>query len=474
MDGTWIPPVDAPDNRPGSPVRPRWHLLLDDPAPARALVVGTVAPGVEAWLTELGASVRRVGRVGGLPSPADLVVVGPDEAAAVDGEALRWVARCCGPQGSLWLPGRRTPRREHLLRSHGFPVRRWDRLPRSRPPATATGVVACRRGPAARPPDWLVALGVRAGWGGDGRWSLTTPGAYPSQKSVAHLRPGPGGGRRLVVKVTQHPRFNGRLENEDRRLREVAASGPAAARRVPAVLGAGRVGGLAAVVEEGLEGRPFLEVSHLTADCGHAADAVAAVAAVGVATRGAVPGVDLAAAMGGLVDRFTARVQPSAAVEAVLRAQVDVVAAAPVVPTVMFHGDMGTWNLLVVDGVVRILDWESAAPTGPPLWDLFHLMRSYAVRSGRRRGRGRERSLARHLVQGSSLTDTFAGWVDHHCRLLAIDRQLVAPLFHLCWVHRAVKESARLADGRPGHYGPLCVRLAEERGAPGVRRLLGT
>lgn len=463
------------DNRPGGLVRPAWHLLLDRPEPERVLVVGGVEPSVEAWLADLGAKVRRLDRAAGRSTPVDLVIVGGDAAGSVGGSDLAWLARCCGSTGSLWLPGRRSSRRDRHLRELGFVVRRWAGPGRSTVHWTPSpGVVACARGAPDRPPSWLEEIGRRAGGNaGGGAWNMSTPRDYPSQKTVAHLRSRAGGGRPLVVKVTQHPRFNDRLDNEARRLRELEVAARGAPARAPRAFGVTRVGGLAAVVEERLAGRPFLAVSRLAPDCGWAVDAVAAITGVGQATRTVGPGHHLAEMISPLVEPFIVRHRPPAAVAAFLRSQVEVLAAAPEVPAVMFHGDLGTWNLMVVDGRVRILDWESAEMPGPPLWDLVYLLRSYAVRSGRRHGRGRDRAITRHLLEGSSLTTAFDGWIRHYCRTLGLPRDLVAPLFHTCWMHRAVKEATRLRTDQAGHYGPLCIRLVEGRSAPGLRRLLG-
>ena len=93
--------------------------------------------------------------------------------------------------------------------------------------------------------------------------------------------------------------------------------------------------------------------------------------------------------------------------------------------------------------------------------------------AGRRRGLDRDRAIRRHLMGSSSLAVLGADWVRGYGERLGLDRALVEPLFHTCWMHRAVKESLRLGPGQAGHYGPLCLRLVEHREAPGVRRLVG-
>lgn len=476
--GRWTP--DPPgENRPTTPRWPRWRLLLDDPAPATVRVVGEVAPSVERWLGAIGAEVRR-----GTAGPdegerADLVVVGDDAAPRADlPDALRGLAGSCGPGGAIWLPGDRTERRVRALAAAGFARRCW--LPatehgrRARRPR-ALGVVASVFGPGERPPRWLVDVTDGVGWDPTGPWTLALPGAYPSQKAVAVVRPARPGGAAAVVKLAQDPRYDGRVANEARALRALADALPAfAARRAPALLAETRVAGTAAVVEEALLGAPFLEASSLRPDCPLAADAAAAVTELAVASRGRTTGAALADALAGLLARYVELQHPPPAVADELARQILVVATRTAVPTVVVHGDLGTWNLLVVDGRVRILDWESAGTGGPPVWDLAHLVRSYAVRAGRARGLPRAQAIGRHLVKGSPLTRTMAGWMRAHRDSLGIDPELGEALFHTCFLHRAVKEASRLGPGQVGHYGPLCALLVTRRRAPGLRQLLGT
>jgi Ser/Thr protein kinase RdoA (MazF antagonist) len=475
----WAP--DPPgDNRPSLLRWPRWRLLLDDLAPASVLVVGEAEPGVERWLGSTSAQVRWVGGPRGLTRAADLVVVGADAADAfTDRHALRWLVRSCAVGGTAWLPWDRTPRRERALAAAGFLRRQWlasTAAPRRLRMTSGAGVALSRLGPSDRPPQWLTTLGSSVGWDADaGSWSLSIPGAYPSQKAVAVLRPGAAGDAAVVVKLAQDPRFDDRVQNEARALRGLADAAPAfTAARAPAVLGELGVGGVAAVVEGALLGAPFLEASTLRPTCRLAADAAAAVTELAAATSTVVAGADLATGLADLHSRFVADQRPSRDAARELERQVGVIAARRTVPAVVVHGDLGTWNLVVVDERVRILDWESATVDGPPLWDLAYLMRSYAVRSGRRRGLSRMRSITRHLVDGSPLTSAMATWVRAYRDVTGIDPELAEALFHTCWMHRAVKESARLAPGSTGHYGPLCALLVAQRRAPGVRQLLGT
>ncbi len=474
----WEP--DPPgDNRPTLVRWPRWRLLLDDPTPARVLVVGEAEPDVERWLDDIGAQVRWVGGPRRLTRPADLVIVGPDAVTLfTDRRALRGLARSCSEDGAVWLPWSRSRRRDAALAAAGFGRRLWqgDTDPaadRGRRGRAAVGVVAARRGPADRPPAWMATLGADVGSPPAGWWRLSTPGAYPSQKAIAQIGPAPGTAG-VVVKLAQDPRFADRVRNEALALRGLAGVDPAfAARRAPAVLADADVGGAAAVVEQALWGQPFLRASTRRPDCALAADAAAAATELADVRPVSVAGSQMAHQLDHLRARFVAAVQPSSVVADLLEEQVAIVAARATVPAVVVHGDLGTWNLLVLDGRVRILDWESAAAAGPPLWDLAYLARSYAVRCGRRRGLTRSLAIERHLVTGSRLTDTLAGWFAAYRHRVGLDPELGEALFHTCWMHRAVKEAARVGPGE-GHYGSLCAHLLQRRREQGLRQLLGT
>ncbi len=54
-------------------------------------------------------------------------------------------------------------------------------------------------------------------------------------------------------------------------------------------------------------------------------------------------------------------------------------------------------------------------------------------------------------------------------------RDLIEPLFHLCWMHQALKEATRVAPERVagGHYNRLLRLGLERRGAPTLQRLFG-
>jgi aminoglycoside phosphotransferase (APT) family kinase protein len=146
-------------------------------------------------------------------------------------------------------------------------------------------------------------------------------------------------------------------------------------------------------------------------------------------------------------------------------------------PLVFQHGDPGAWNALATpDGGVAFLDWEAADPCGMPLWDLLYFLRSYGVGAARATGGPRDAlsAFTRVYLEGSALADLLADTVGSYCARIGLDPRLVAPLYHLCWVQRAVKEATRLPVEQlgTGHYVRLLRRGLQQDTGPELRRLL--
>jgi hypothetical protein len=467
-------PAPALGNRPGDLTCPNWLFELDDPAPGRAILGTASSPQVLRWFHDRRIPVDLVapGTIS-LPPPAPLLVLD----SRLSGSAGRRL------QDPTWL---RATNAVVLARA---PDAAWARALRAaglgriravrtqgaprRPAATVHLASAPRTPDAGRVdlPAWLASLLPPGGLPGRATWSLRVPTAYPSQKAVA-IVPADDPTGTVVVKVTRHPRFNERLENEAATLETIAGWDESIARRVPRMVATGEVAGLAAVAQQAIAGEPFLRRAALRPGCDLAEDAVAAITDVGATTRRNDAGA-WCGRLEGLLERFVEGHAPPPAVAAHLTDQVARLVADPP-PAVLFHGDLGTWNLWVDPGDhVWILDWESAELAGPPLWDLLYFARSLAVRAGRRRGQTRHRAIGRHLLGSSPLALQTAGWVQRYGERLELAPRQIEALLHTCWMHRAVKEQARLLPGDPGHYGPLCIRMIEQRDAPGLRRLVG-
>jgi hypothetical protein len=111
-----------------------------------------------------------------------------------------------------------------------------------------------------------------------------------------------------------------------------------------------------------------------------------------------------------------------------------------------------------------------------PLWDVLYLLRSQAVVVGRRGGtRRRLAAVDRFLFERSPLSDMVVGVIERYVERVRLDPALVEPVFHLCWMHQALKEATRTTPEqvRAGHFNRLLRRGLERRTAPTLQRIFG-
>ncbi len=309
----------------------------------------------------------------------------------------------------------------------------------------------------------------------DRPWAFWAPGRYPSKKILFFAFDRDGARPEIVVRLTRSAALNYRLENEWRALCQIERSGAPDAETVPQPRFFGYHGGLAVLGESAVDGEPFQQRSSARDDCPYGRTAVEWLVDLGVRTadhRSFGPG-EIAGAVSAIHDRFTRTYTLSPEHRRALAAYVG--ALGTDLPTVRQHGDPGTWNLLVTPtGRVAVLDWEAYEQHGMPLWDLFYFMRSYGVWASRVDGtRDPLDGYARRFFADSPMNRLLTSAVAQFGDRADLARELVEPLFFTCWMHRAVKESARLEPQRleRGHFVRLLRRCLDERRSPGLRRL---
>jgi aminoglycoside phosphotransferase (APT) family kinase protein len=338
-------------------------------------------------------------------------------------------------------------------------------------------------GEGARPPRWLreIADGFGVDLGGC-RWGLAANGQYSSRKVLFFLWDADAPAEaspRWVVKLTRDPALNGRLENLARALEALHRIPEIDERSVPRAAFHGHHAGLAVVGEGVVDGGPFAGRSAWNAECGVAANAVEWLTNLAAATAFPAPPTEVAGALRRLFEDFAGIYDLRADEHAFLKDQLDAVEqSAASFPLVFQHGDSGTWNLFANRaGRVAFLDWEAAEPDGIPLWDLFYFLRSFAVGCAQNGGThdrltAIEATMFADAPHGRMLVDA----VERYRERTGLDPVFVEPLFHTCWMHRALKEATRLTpDQLPGgHYFAMMRLGIARRGAPTLRRLFGS
>ena len=346
-------------------------------------------------------------------------------------------------------------------------------------PWTVRGARLATRSRMDGPPAYVTEIAAAAGVNIEAcGWTLLAPGDYATQKVLLVLLDPEHDRPRTIVKISPNPAHAGRLRTEAAALSHLATL-PIAGGRVPVVEFAGEHAGRGIVGERWISGRPFEAVARTAADSPQYAAASGWLASLAEATVRRRDAGEVGDALRDLFERFRAALPVSADELGALEEDVRAVEShAGSMPIVFQHGDPGTWNL-VVDAEDRVvfLDWEAAEPEGMPLWDLFHLQRSYGALEANRAGaRGRGEASLRHLASASPLQERFAAETADHARAVGLAPELVAPLFFTCWMHRALKESTRRTPSTldRGPYLRFLRAMLARRAEPEVRRLLGS
>ena len=333
-----------------------------------------------------------------------------------------------------------------------------------------------------RPPRYLRSLAQTAGIDLDTyRWGMSARSRFNSRKVLFFLFDRSSSSPEYIVKLTRDSTFNARLENECHALRFLHAQGLGARGILPQVVFFGHHGRLAIVGETAIDGMPFRVRTRATVDCPYARSAIDGLIDLGAATadRTAASPLQVAEGLGVLFNRFAQLYQLAPAERDFLAEQIAMIAGSRTAfPLVFQHGDPGTWNVIVrEDGQSVFLDWEAAEPKGMPLWDLFYFIRSFAMSVARASGKQDSLNVfAQQFIAEATLSPLLVEATERYCDRSGVPKDLVAPLFYSCWMHRALKETTRLtrAGLERGHYVNLLRLCIEHRNAPVFRSLFSS
>jgi hypothetical protein len=241
---------------------------------------------------------------------------------------------------------------------------------------------------------------------------------------------------RWIVKFVRVSGYPDPIDRDERALAAVAEAGGLAAARAPRFLGRFDVSGLAASIETAAAGRrlsAILGAAGSRATKVRAVDAVAEwIVGVGLETRREGAAEE--------VERLRREVLASwpAAPDGLL----DDLAA---LPAVFQHNDLGTWNIMSRGGSdFTALDWESANPSGLPLWDLWYFLAD-ALRMLDGESAADDRAFARLFRGEAKASFELFRWTRTAVEALAIPAQAVGKLATLCWLHHGLSHQARSA-----------------------------
>jgi hypothetical protein len=330
-----------------------------------------------------------------------------------------------------------------------------------------------------QPPRYLQTIAGEAGIDFTSyRWGLVAHGQYTSRKVLFYLFDGGSESPAYVVKMTRDRALNPRLENEQRALTLLAERGLGDRETLPRVAFFGHHGGLAIVGETVVDGVPFRKRASGAANCRYLRSAVDWLTDLGAATAdsSAAPPLQVAEGLEALFNCFTRIYEVTPEHRQFLAGQIATIARSQApFPLVFQHGDPGSWNILATpSGRAAFLDWEAFEQHGMPLWDLFYFLRSYGVWSARKAGRSDSlKGFSKQYLAESALGGLLVDVAERYCKRSGLAPELIEPLFYTCWMHRSLKEAARLPAARleRGHYVNLLRLCIEQRNAPTLRRL---
>jgi hypothetical protein len=317
-------------------------------------------------------------------------------------------------------------------------------------------------------PRYLAETASRHGYSlGRGPWVLEPSRGYRSQKIVFHL---PETGE--IVKITQHPRFNARLDNEYRALAALAHTAPAGLAPQPRFRGLHAR--LLVIGQSRLLGAPFRTASTGSPTCGvaeAAVDALLDLARLGVGTPS---GSEAAAALHQLLAQHERVHRPPPEQLAFLRAQIDLIGAAGAqFPAVFSHGDPTTLNALVRDdGGIGLVDWENGEPLGLPFFDIFYFVNAYAQWSfERRRRRWTPGAIWATLYEPTGFRELLERSLSRYRDAVEITADLAGPSMFMFWMTLALREATRSGNTTPatGTYARLLADLVRKAAHPHVR-----
>ena len=111
----------------------------------------------------------------------------------------------------------------------------------------------------------------------------------------------------------------------------------------------------------------------------------------------------------------------------------------------MQHNDLGPWNIISEGGSEFIaVDWESANPSGLPLWDLWYFL-AHALRLLDGEDAADDTAFSRLFRGGAPSSPELFRWTRTAVEALEIPPDAVGRLATLCWLHHGLSREARSA-----------------------------
>jgi hypothetical protein len=252
-----------------------------------------------------------------------------------------------------------------------------------------------------------------------------------------------------VVKFSRIPGHPAAFAADERGLGLVAQTSPAVSAHAPRLLGRFNVGGFEASAESALVGQTLAHALTGPAPRGHRLGLLDRVAAwtIEMARATAAPPAQLQAERHRLTEDVLAQWVTRGA-------PLDLVSRLPLLPAVLTHNDLGSWNIVVDGDDFGVADWESARAHGLPLWDLLYFaVDALALFGGARTGAERVEQSVQMLRGTHAESQRLFGWVQRAARSSGVPEDAVGALATLCWLHHGLSHVTRWSAAESAQPG---------------------
>ena len=302
-----------------------------------------------------------------------------------------------------------------------------------------------------QPPQYLQAIAAKGGYNIAGHtFAFSARGKYNSNKVIFFLFSPEDQKLDIVAKMTRSEAYNARLQNEYKILTHMKNHQIVPTDSISEAVFFDVHNRQAAIGLKAIHGVPFRVKTTAQPDCPLARQAGKWL--VTLAKNSAVShpegGQPAGKAMFQLFEQFRRTYDLPTAELQFLEAQIaKFFDSKTPFPTVLQHGDPGTWNMMVNENNnVIVIDWESGELEGMPLWDLFYFYRTWTSWIERKKGNSNPvENFAAHFFHYSPVMQHLKADIQAIVNAIHLDTALVSPLFYTCWMHRALKESMRLS-----------------------------
>jgi hypothetical protein len=126
---------------------------------------------------------------------------------------------------------------------------------------------------------------------------------------------------------------------------------------------------------------------------------------------------------------------------------------------VFSHNDLGCWNVIVDRDAFTVVDWESAGPAGPPLWDLLYFLTDALSEATRPVDGAAKDAAVLALVRGQlHESATLFARLAAAAAGAGVETAAVGAVASACWEHHGRSAAVRAVRGRAHGVGAAVAR----------------